>query len=196
MLARFPSVESIDDGAIHSLKVRNSRCCAMWMNFSVTSDAAVEHTCSGATPLSSRPCILSPKDGPDALGLLFNHDDLAVLGRISERSDAADPQALALSSALPCSPTDCPKSGFPIRSTRPPSSASSASRRRRRRPRSGSSSRRCAGIAFAVVMRGVSDAAAEWGASQTSRVTDIARASQQEFVDGEVFLDGLITGRG
>src|SRR5947207_6480130 len=31
-----------------------------------------------------------------ALSLLFNHDDLAVLGRVSERGYAADPQPLAL----------------------------------------------------------------------------------------------------
>src|SRR6267142_3366552 len=39
---------------------------------------------------------ISPKDGPDPLGLLFDHDDLAVLGLISERSYAADPQPLTL----------------------------------------------------------------------------------------------------
>ena len=39
---------------------------------------------------------ISPKDGPDSLGLLLNHDDLAVPGRISEWRYAADPQALAL----------------------------------------------------------------------------------------------------
>src|SRR5213080_3561107 len=31
-----------------------------------------------------------------ALSLLFNHDDLAVLGRVSERGYAPDPQPLAL----------------------------------------------------------------------------------------------------
>ena len=39
---------------------------------------------------------IPPKDGPDPLGLLFNHDDLAVPGLISERRYAADPQPLAL----------------------------------------------------------------------------------------------------
>src|ERR1700730_16332770 len=39
---------------------------------------------------------IPPKDGPDALSLLFNHDDLAVLGLISERGYAPDPQSLAL----------------------------------------------------------------------------------------------------
>src|SRR4051812_17330951 len=39
---------------------------------------------------------IPPKDGPDPRGLIFNHDDLAVLGLISERSYAADPQPLAL----------------------------------------------------------------------------------------------------
>jgi len=39
---------------------------------------------------------IPPKDGPNALSLLFNHDDLAILGRISERGYAPDPQPLAL----------------------------------------------------------------------------------------------------
>src|SRR5260370_24987811 len=39
---------------------------------------------------------IPPTDGPDPLGLLFNHDDLAVLGLISQRRYAADPQPLAL----------------------------------------------------------------------------------------------------
>src|SRR5947207_9509099 len=39
---------------------------------------------------------IPPKDGPNPLSLLFNHDDLAVLGLVSERSYAPDPQALAL----------------------------------------------------------------------------------------------------
>ena len=39
---------------------------------------------------------IPPEDGPDPLGLLLNHDDLAVLGLISERDHAADPEALAL----------------------------------------------------------------------------------------------------
>ena len=34
---------------------------------------------------------IAPKDGPNPLGLLFNHDDLAVLGGISERGYAPDP---------------------------------------------------------------------------------------------------------
>src|SRR5260221_2979710 len=39
---------------------------------------------------------ISPKDGPDPLGFLFHHNDLAVLGRVSERGYAPDPQPLAL----------------------------------------------------------------------------------------------------
>src|SRR5207245_4689709 len=39
---------------------------------------------------------IPPEDGPNALSLLFNHDDLAVLGRVSERGYAPDPQPLAL----------------------------------------------------------------------------------------------------
>src|SRR2546428_1893914 len=39
---------------------------------------------------------IPPKDGPNALSFLFNHDDLAVLGLVSERSYAADPEPLAL----------------------------------------------------------------------------------------------------
>src|SRR5947209_15832562 len=39
---------------------------------------------------------IPPKDGPDALSLLFNYDDLAVLGLVSERGYAPDPQPLAL----------------------------------------------------------------------------------------------------
>jgi AAA domain, putative AbiEii toxin, Type IV TA system len=39
---------------------------------------------------------IPPKDGPDPFGFLFNHDDLAVLGLVSERGYAADPQPLAL----------------------------------------------------------------------------------------------------
>ena len=34
---------------------------------------------------------IPPKDGPNPLSLLFNHDDLAVLGGISERGYAPDP---------------------------------------------------------------------------------------------------------
>jgi len=34
--------------------------------------------------------------GPNPLGFLFNHDDLAVLGLVSERGHAADPKPLAL----------------------------------------------------------------------------------------------------
>src|SRR5258708_25994030 len=37
-----------------------------------------------------------PEDGLNALSLLFNHDDLAVLGLVSERGHAADPKPLAL----------------------------------------------------------------------------------------------------
>src|SRR5438105_5785501 len=39
---------------------------------------------------------IPPKDGPHPLGFLFHHDDLAVLGGVSERGYAADPQPLAL----------------------------------------------------------------------------------------------------
>src|SRR5437660_12685368 len=39
---------------------------------------------------------IPPKDGPNALSLRFNHDDLAVLGLVSERGYAPDPQPLAL----------------------------------------------------------------------------------------------------
>src|SRR6516162_9217011 len=39
---------------------------------------------------------IPPKDGPNPLSLLFNHDDLAVLGLVSERGYAPDPQPLAL----------------------------------------------------------------------------------------------------
>src|SRR5437660_12795776 len=41
---------------------------------------------------------IPPKDGTDPLRFLFYHDDLAVLSRVSERDDAADPQPLALGS--------------------------------------------------------------------------------------------------
>src|SRR6266571_3926011 len=39
---------------------------------------------------------IPPKDGPDSSGFLLNHDDLAVLGRVSERGYAPDPEPLAL----------------------------------------------------------------------------------------------------
>src|SRR5205807_4813456 len=39
---------------------------------------------------------IPPKDGSNALSLLFNHDDLALLRLISERGYAPDPQPLAL----------------------------------------------------------------------------------------------------
>src|SRR6266576_3286989 len=39
---------------------------------------------------------IPPKDGADPLSFLFHHDDLAVLSRVSEGDDAADPQPLAL----------------------------------------------------------------------------------------------------
>jgi len=39
---------------------------------------------------------IPPKDDPDPLGFLFHHHDLAVLGRVSERDYAPDPQPLAL----------------------------------------------------------------------------------------------------
>src|SRR5216117_559566 len=39
---------------------------------------------------------IPPKDGPHPLGFLFHHNDLAVLGGVSERGYAADPQPLAL----------------------------------------------------------------------------------------------------
>src|SRR5437016_14202408 len=39
---------------------------------------------------------IPPEDGPNALSLRFNHDDLAVLGLVSERGYAPDPQPLAL----------------------------------------------------------------------------------------------------
>src|SRR6266446_3468004 len=39
---------------------------------------------------------IPPKDGPNPLSLLFNHDYLSVLGLVSERGYAADPQPLAL----------------------------------------------------------------------------------------------------
>src|SRR5580693_8998277 len=39
---------------------------------------------------------IPPKDGPNPVGFLFNHDDLAVLGLVSERGYAPDPQPLAL----------------------------------------------------------------------------------------------------
>src|SRR6266436_2790164 len=38
---------------------------------------------------------IPPKDGPDPLSLRFNHDDLAVLGLVSERGYAPDPKPLA-----------------------------------------------------------------------------------------------------
>src|SRR5215475_4184273 len=41
---------------------------------------------------------IAPKDGPHPLGLLLNHDNLAVPGRVSQGDDAADPQPLALGS--------------------------------------------------------------------------------------------------
>src|ERR1700756_5758210 len=41
---------------------------------------------------------IPPKDGPNPLSLLFNHDDLAVLGLVSERGYAPDPKPLALGS--------------------------------------------------------------------------------------------------
>src|SRR2546422_9582054 len=39
---------------------------------------------------------IPPKDGPDPFGFLLNHDDLAVLGLVSERGYAPDPQPLPL----------------------------------------------------------------------------------------------------
>ena len=39
---------------------------------------------------------IPPKDDPDPFGLLLNHDDLAILGLVSERGYAADPETLAL----------------------------------------------------------------------------------------------------
>src|SRR5437016_9871025 len=39
---------------------------------------------------------IPPEDGPNALRLLLNHDDLAVLGLVSERGYAPDPYPLAL----------------------------------------------------------------------------------------------------
>src|SRR5258708_40305785 len=39
---------------------------------------------------------IPPKDGPNPLSLLFNHDDLAVLGLVSERGYAPDPEPVAL----------------------------------------------------------------------------------------------------
>src|SRR5216684_7290686 len=53
--------------------------------------AKVDHQAIEAAELQ-----IPPKDGPDPLSLLFNHDDLAVLGLISERGYAPDPQPLAL----------------------------------------------------------------------------------------------------
>src|SRR6516165_2157000 len=41
---------------------------------------------------------IPPKDGPHPLGFLFHHNDLSVLGRVSERGYAPDPQPLALGS--------------------------------------------------------------------------------------------------
>src|SRR5262245_17584263 len=41
---------------------------------------------------------IAPKDGPDPLGLLLNHHNLAVPGRVSQGNDAADPETLALGS--------------------------------------------------------------------------------------------------
>jgi hypothetical protein len=41
---------------------------------------------------------IPPKDGPNPVGFLFNHDDLAVLGLVSERGYAPDPQPLAFGS--------------------------------------------------------------------------------------------------
>src|SRR5438034_6730298 len=41
---------------------------------------------------------IPPKDGPNPLSLLFNHDDLAVLALVSEWGYAPDPQPLALGS--------------------------------------------------------------------------------------------------
>ena len=50
----------------------------------------------GHQPVEAAKLQIPPKDGPDPLGLLFNHDDLAVLGLVSERRHAADPKSLAL----------------------------------------------------------------------------------------------------
>src|SRR5439155_22655799 len=41
---------------------------------------------------------IPPKDGADPLSFPFDHDDLAVLSRVSEGDNAADPQPLALGS--------------------------------------------------------------------------------------------------
>src|SRR5262245_56473763 len=41
---------------------------------------------------------IAAKDGPDPLGLLLNHHNLAVPGRVSQRNDATNPQPLALGS--------------------------------------------------------------------------------------------------
>ena len=39
---------------------------------------------------------IAAEDGTNPLGLLINHHDLAVLGRVSERHDATHPEPLAL----------------------------------------------------------------------------------------------------
>jgi len=42
---------------------------------------------------------IAAEDGPNALGFRLNHDDLAVLGLVSEGDHAADPKPLALRGA-------------------------------------------------------------------------------------------------
>src|SRR5260221_10310640 len=42
----------------------------------------------GHQPVEAAQLQIPPKDGPNPLSLRFNHDDLAVLGRVSERNYA------------------------------------------------------------------------------------------------------------
>src|SRR2546428_11175961 len=50
----------------------------------------------GHQPVEAAKREIAPEDGPNPLSLLFNHDDLVVLGLISERGYAPNPQPLAL----------------------------------------------------------------------------------------------------
>src|SRR5947207_14410601 len=46
---------------------------------------------------------IPPKDGPHPLGFLFHHNDLAVLGGVSERAYGVDAQPLPLGARDPVS---------------------------------------------------------------------------------------------
>src|SRR6516164_8905957 len=57
-------------------------------------DAPLAQVCH--QPVEAPQLEIATKDGSYALGFFFNHDDLAVLGGVSQGHDAANPQPLAL----------------------------------------------------------------------------------------------------